>query len=126
MPYVRSVIKYASGKLFSSHSSPKYGIDINVGDTRGVSGIFRVLRTIPPMLDVARDMDRLCPNATMLNYTNPMAMLCAALQRQTFIPVTGLCHSVQGTAMMLAEWIGARASAGRIAPKGFPRTGKFG
>src|SRR5512142_1266058 len=84
----------------------KYGIDINVGDTRGPSGIFRFLRTINPMLDIVRDMEKYCPNAVLLNYTNPMAMLCAALQRQTFIPVTGLCHSVQGTAMMLAEWIG--------------------
>ena len=85
----------------------KYGVDINVGDTRGPSGIFRFLRTINPMLDIVRDMERYCPKAVLLNYTNPMAMLCAALQRQTFIPVTGLCHSVQGTAMMLAEWIGA-------------------
>ncbi len=85
----------------------KYGVDINVGDTRGPSGIFRFLRTINPMLDIVRDMEKYCPNAMLLNYTNPMAMLCAALQRQTFIQVTGLCHSVQGTAMMLAEWIGA-------------------
>src|SRR5688572_4924836 len=85
----------------------KYGVDINVGDTRGPSGIFRFLRTINPMLDIVRDMEKYCPNAVLLNYTNPMAMLCAALQRQTFIPVTGLCHSVQGTAMMLARWIGA-------------------
>ena len=85
----------------------KYGVDINVGDTRGPSGIFRFLRTLPPMLDILRDMEIHCPNAVLLNYTNPMAMLCGALQRQTHIPVTGLCHSVQGTAMMLAGWIGA-------------------
>ena len=85
----------------------KYGVDINVGDTRGPSGIFRFLRTLPPMMDIVRDMEKYCPAATLLNYTNPMAMLCGALQRQTFIPVTGLCHSVQGTAMMLARWIGA-------------------
>ncbi len=85
----------------------KYGVDINVGDTRGPSGIFRFLRTLPPMMDIVRDMERVCPNAVLLNYTNPMAMLCGALQRQTHIPVTGLCHSVQGTAMMLAAWIGA-------------------
>jgi alpha-galactosidase len=85
----------------------KYGVDINVGDTRGPSGIFRFLRTLPPMMDIVRDMEKYCPNAILLNYTNPMAMLCGALQRQTFIPVTGLCHSVQGTAMMLATWIGA-------------------
>src|SRR5512144_383649 len=80
----------------------KYGIDTNIGDTRGPSGIFRFLRTINPMLEIVRDMEKYCPRAVLLNYTNPMAMLCAALQRQTFIPVTGLCHSVQGTAMMLA------------------------
>ncbi|MFZ0533605.1 MAG: alpha-galactosidase [Anaerolineales bacterium] len=85
----------------------KYGVDTNVGDTRGPSGIFRFLRTLPPMMDIVRDMEKYCPSAVLLNYTNPMAMLCAALQRQTYIPVTGLCHSVQGTAMMLADWIGA-------------------
>ena len=59
------------------------------------------------MLEIVRDMERHCPGAILLNYTNPMAMLCGALQRLTAIPVTGLCHSVQGTAMMLAQWIGA-------------------
>jgi alpha-galactosidase len=85
----------------------QYGVDINIGDTRGPSGIFRALRTIPVMLDIVKDMERYCPNATLLNYTNPMAMLCRALQRMSFIRLTGLCHSVQGTAMMLANWIGA-------------------
>ena len=85
----------------------KYGLDINVGDTRGPSGVFRALRTIPVMLDICRDMERYCPNAILLNYTNPMAMLCRAMQRETDVQVTGLCHSVQGTAMMLARWIGA-------------------
>jgi alpha-galactosidase len=84
-----------------------YGIDTNIGDTRGPSGIFRALRTIPVMLDIARDMERVCPDALMLNYTNPMVMLCRALQRETSIELTGLCHSVQGTAEMLARWIGA-------------------
>lgn len=85
----------------------KYGVDINIGDTRGPSGIFRALRTIPVMLDIAADMEKYCPNAIMLNYSNPMAMLCRALQKRSSIKLTGLCHSVQGTAMMLAEWIGA-------------------
>ena len=85
----------------------QYGVDINIGDTRGPSGIFRALRTIPVMLGIARDMERYCPDATMLNYTNPMAMLCRAMQRETSIKLTGLCHSVQGTAEMLATWIGA-------------------
>jgi len=85
----------------------KYGIDTNVGDTRGPSGVFRALRTIPVMLDICRDIERHCPDAILLNYTNPMAMLCRAMQRETTVKVTGLCHSVQGTAAMLARWIGA-------------------
>ena len=85
----------------------QYGIDMNVGDTRSVSGIFRALRTIPVMVAIARDMERYCPGAIMLNYTNPMAMLCRAIARETDVVVTGLCHSVQGTAEMLARWIGA-------------------
>ncbi|HUX38374.1 MAG TPA: alpha-galactosidase [Rectinemataceae bacterium] len=84
-----------------------YGVDICVGDTRGPSGIFRFLRTAPVLGSIARDMERLCPGAIMLNYSNPMAMLCNYLQKTSPITVTGLCHSVQGTAMMLAEWIGA-------------------
>jgi alpha-galactosidase len=85
----------------------KYGVDTNVGDTRGPSGIFRALRTIPVMLDICRDIEQVCPDAILLNYTNPMAMLCRAMQRETRVKVTGLCHSVQGTAAMLAKWIGA-------------------
>ncbi len=85
----------------------KYGVDTNVGDTRGPSGIFRALRTIPVMLDICRDIERHCPDAILLNYTNPMAMLCRAMQRESSVNVTGLCHSVQGTASMLARWIGA-------------------
>ncbi|HEX2987869.1 MAG TPA: alpha-galactosidase [Chloroflexota bacterium] len=85
----------------------KYGVDTNIGDTRGPSGIFRALRTIPVMVDIAKDIERYCPNAIFLNYTNPMAMLCRAVQGETKVVTSGLCHSVQGTAMMLAGWIGA-------------------
>ncbi len=85
----------------------KYGVDTNVGDTRGPSGVFRALRTIPVMLDICRDIQRHCPDAILLNYTNPMAMLCHAMQRETDVKVTGLCHSVQGTAARLARWIDA-------------------
>ena len=84
----------------------KYGVDICVGDTRGPSGIFRFLRTAPLMLEIIRDIEELCPDAVVLNYTNPMAMLCSYLQAQTDVSVTGLCHSVQGTAAMLARWMG--------------------
>jgi alpha-galactosidase len=85
-----------------------YGVDINVGDTRGPAGIFRALRTIPVMLDICKDIEKYCPNAVFLNYTNPMAMLCRAMQGEfPKLKISGLCHSVQGTASMLAHWIGA-------------------
>ena len=87
----------------------EYGVDINVGDTRGPAGIFRALRTIPVMLDICKDIEKYCPDAVFLNYTNPMAMLCRAMQsRFPALTISGLCHSVQGTAQMLARWIGAK------------------
>jgi len=85
----------------------QFGVDFNVGDTRSTSGIFRALRTIPVMVSIVKDMERYCPNALLLNYTNPMAMLCRAMMKETSIQLKDLCHSVQGTASMLAEWIGA-------------------
>ena len=88
----------------------EYGVDINVGDTRGPAGIFRALRTIPVMLDILKDIEQVCPSAIVLNYTNPMAMLIRAMQETTEVAVSGLCHSVQGTASMLAGWIGAPES----------------
>ena len=87
----------------------KYGVDTNIGDTRGPSGIFRFLRTVNPILEIAADIERYCPSAVYLNYTNPMAMLCRAVQgAHPGIVASGLCHSVQGTAAMLARWIGAK------------------
>lgn len=86
----------------------KYGVDICVGDTRGPSGIFRFLRTAPVMKEICEDVERYCPGAVVLNYTNPMAMLCRYLQSETRANVTGLCHSVQHTAQMIAKWCGAK------------------
>ena len=88
----------------------QFGVDTNIGDTRSVSGMFRALRNIPLMLDICRDIEELCPHAVFLNYTNPMSMLCKAMQANTKVCVTGLCHSVQGTAAQLAQWIGADES----------------
>lgn len=83
----------------------KYGVDINVGDTRSVSGIFRALRNIPLMLEICEDIEKYCPNAVFLNYTNPMSMLCKAMQTlHPAVDVTGLCHSVQHTSKMLKTW----------------------
>ena len=73
----------------------KYGLRQTIADTLGIGGIFRALRTIPVMLDFARDMQEVCPNAWLLNYTNPMAMLTGAILRLSDINMVGLCHSVQ-------------------------------
>ncbi len=85
----------------------EYGVNINIGDSRGPAGIFRGLRTIPTMLDIRKDIERYCPGAIFLNYTNPMDMLIRALQTESKVKVVGLCGSDQSTAEMLAEWIGA-------------------
>jgi alpha-galactosidase len=73
----------------------RYGLRQTIGDTLGIGGIFRALRTIPVMFDFARDMEAVCPNAWLLNYTNPMAMLTGAMLRGTGVKTVGLCHSVQ-------------------------------
>ena len=85
----------------------RFGLRQTIGDTLGVGGIFRALRTIPVMLDIAADMSELCPDAWLLNYTNPMAMLCWATYAGSPIHrVVGLCHSVQWTTRGLAEIVG--------------------
>jgi alpha-galactosidase len=84
----------------------KYGLRQTIGDTLGIGGIMRGLRTIPVLLDVCRDMEAVGADATLLNYVNPMAMLCWAADRATTIDTIGLCHSVQGTAFQLADDLG--------------------
>ena len=84
----------------------RYGVEQCVGDTLGPGGVFRALRTIPVLLNLCRDMDNLAPDALLLNYVNPMAANCWAVDAATGRPHVGLCHSVQGTSEMLAGWIG--------------------
>jgi len=79
----------------------KYGLRQTIADTLGIGGVFRSLRTIPVVLDFARDMEKVCPNAWFLNYVNPMAMITGALLEGSSIRAVGLCHSVQGC----AEWL---------------------
>ncbi|MGQ9523986.1 MAG: alpha-glucosidase/alpha-galactosidase [Armatimonadota bacterium] len=79
----------------------KYGLRQTIGDTLGIGGIFRGLRTIPVVLEFARDIEELCPNAWFLNYTNPMAMVTGAILKASAVKAVGLCHSVQGC----AEWL---------------------
>jgi alpha-galactosidase len=83
----------------------KYRLKQTIADTLGVGGIFRALRTIPVLLDICADMRAVAPGSILLNYTNPMAMLCLAVERAGGVPVVGLCHSVQGTARQLAEYV---------------------
>src|ERR1700738_4987348 len=83
----------------------KYGVEQCVGDTLGPGGVFRALRTIPVLVDLCSQMDKLAPDALLLNYVNPMAANCWAVDAGTGRPHVGLCHSVQGTSEMLAKWI---------------------
>ena len=84
----------------------KYGLRQTIGDTLGIGGIMRALRTIPVMDDFARDMQEVCPDALFLNYTNPMAMLSGYMQRYTGIETVGLCHSVQVCSEFLLKELG--------------------
>ena len=72
----------------------KYGLRQTIADTLGIGGIMRALRTIPVMDDFAKDMAEVCPNALLLNYTNPMAILTGYMLRYTPIKTVGICHSV--------------------------------
>ncbi len=94
---------YKPGTAVDFEIPKRYGLRQTIADTLGVGGIMRGLRTIPVMLDLASDMEELCPEATLLNYVNPMAILSWALNRASPIRNVGLCHSVQGTAEQLAR-----------------------
>ncbi|UQZ96977.1 alpha-glucosidase/alpha-galactosidase [Enterococcus casseliflavus] len=86
----------------------KYGLRQTIGDTMGIGGIFRTLRTLPVMLEFAREMEEVCPNAWLLNYTNPMAMLTMGVLKATSIKTVGLCHSVQVCVPELFEYLGIK------------------
>ena len=84
----------------------KYGLKQTIGDTLGIGGIFRALRTIHVLKDFAKDIEEVCPNAWFLNYTNPMAMLTGYMLRYTKVKTVGLCHSVQCCSSGLLEGLG--------------------
>ena len=105
--YVITTIRVGDD-LAVDHAIPlRYGVDQSVGDTVGPGGVFKALRTIPVLLDICRDMESLCPDAWLLQYTNPMAMACWAIGEATQVKAVGLCHSVQRTTEHLADYIGA-------------------
>lgn len=85
----------------------KYGLRQTIADTIGIGGIFRGLRTIPVMVGIGNDMAELCPDAVLLNYTNPMAMVPWSVYAGTpFSNVVGVCHSVRDTHAFLARTVG--------------------
>ena len=84
----------------------KYGLRQTIGDTLGIGGIFRALRTLPVFEDIARDMEEVCPDAWLLNYVNPMAILTGYMQRYTGVKTVGLCHSVQACVPELLRPLG--------------------
>ena len=97
---------YKPGTITDFEIPKKYGLRQTIGDTLGIGGIMRGLRTIPVLLGMCRDMAELCPDVVFLNYVNPMAMNCWAVSRATGINIVGLCHSVPHTAAKLASDIG--------------------
>ncbi len=100
------VAGYKPGTVIDFEIPKKYGLRQTIADTLGIGGIMRGLRTIPVLLDICHDMEKLCPDALFLNYVNPMVMNTWAINRATKIKTVGLCHSVQGTAGQLAADIG--------------------
>ena len=81
----------------------RHGIKQSVGDTVGPGGIMRALRNIPVLVAIARDMEEICPDAWMLNITNPMTTLCRAVTRETSVKTVGLCHEITGAQFMLSQ-----------------------
>ena len=100
---------YKPGTVVDFEIPKKYGLRQTIADTLGIGGIMRGLRTIPVLLEMCQDMEKICPDVTFLNYVNPMAMNCWAISRGSAINTVGLCHSVQGTAGQLARDIGIPA-----------------
>jgi alpha-galactosidase len=107
--YVVTMIQvagYKPGTVIDFEIPKKYGLKQTIADTLGIGGIMRSLRTIPVLLDICRDMEELCPDATLLQYVNPMVMNCWAISKATSIKTVGLCHSVPHTANDLSDDMG--------------------
>ena len=90
------VAGYKPGTVIDFEVPKKYGLRQTIADTLGIGGIMRGLRTIPVLIEMARDMEAVCPDVLHLNYVNPMAMNCWALRRAGGVRHVGLCHGVHG------------------------------
>lgn len=106
--YLISTIEVSGTKCvrFDNDIPKKYGIDQCIGDTIGPGGIMKALRTLPPFLEILADAKKHCPNALIMNYTNPMSIMSLGATRFSDQPYVGLCHSVQGTSKHLADMAG--------------------
>lgn len=93
---------YQPATLTDFEIPKKYGLRQTIGDTLGIGGIMRGLRTIPVLLDICADIEENCPDAWLLNYVNPMAINCGAIHKATRVKTVGLCHSVRQTIESLA------------------------
>jgi alpha-galactosidase len=105
--YIISMIEVSGMEnvKFDNNIPLKYGVKQCIGDTIGPGGVFKALRTIPSWIAVLKDAERLCPEALVMNYTNPMSMMMLAAVQSTKMQIVGLCHSVQGTSKRLAEYL---------------------
>ncbi|ESP89782.1 alpha-galactosidase [Candidatus Halobonum tyrrellensis] len=106
--YVLNMINVGGTEPFENEIRipERYGVEQAIGDTIGPGGIFRGLRTIPTMLDIASDIAEVCSDALLLNYTNPMSILCQTMFEATDVETVGLCHSVPHTAAAIADYVG--------------------
>ncbi|WP_436926111.1 alpha-galactosidase [Halosimplex amylolyticum] len=105
--YVLNMVNIGGAEPFENEVRipQEHGVEQAVGDTLGPGGVFRALRTMPMLLEMTREMEELCPDAVLLNYTNPMAILCWAVDEATDIEVVGLCHSVQHTTATIGRYL---------------------
>ena len=108
--FVITTIKVGGSKAFQADFEipKKYGIDVCVGECVGPGGVFRALRTIPVIVDIARDVQEICPHAVLLNYVNPMAMVCMSIGKTTNLTFAGLCHGVQTTLDLISRYVNVK------------------
>ena len=105
--------RYEPSTVIDFEIPKKYGLKQTIGDTLGVGGIMRGLRTIKVLKEIANDIEEVSPNALFLNYTNPMAILTGYMQRYTKVKTIGLCHSVQVCSKSLFESINLNEKVGK-------------
>ena len=104
--YVITTIRKGDDLQIDYGIQMKYGVDQSVADTIGPGGVFKALRTVPDLLDICTDIEEICPDAILLQYTNPMAIACWSIADVTSVRAVGLCHSVQNTTEVLADYVG--------------------